>query len=350
MKPAYVAAISVLMAVACGSDKEFVQTPYTGPTDPTKTTTASVLSVTFQGPAPTIGPGETAQMRAVAQLSDGSTRDVTAEATWTSSQVQIATVSGGLLTGQALGRVQIRVAFQSRSVAITLVIKPAGTFVLSGSVTEAGPVPIGSATVSVVSGLPYQVTASSTGFYELFGVSGMVTLRVSKEGYIDATQTVIVAQDQRFDVQLKPISAPVAVAGSYRMTMTIAASCDAVPDDQKMRVYTAAITQDNALVRVELSDANFAQGGNTKFNGKVSGGTVTFDLGTTDFYYTFYRGLYVLETVAGGQTLGFAGTMTTTAAAQSLSGVLSGAITFREGNRTRSCPSTTNSSVGFARK
>ena len=88
-------------------------------------------------------------------------------------------------------------------------------------------------------------------------MSGTVTLRVSKPGYLDDTRTVTVTQDQRLDVQIRPISGPTPVAGIYRLTLTISPSCAIVPDDQKTRTYTAAIGQEEARLRIELGDANF---------------------------------------------------------------------------------------------
>ena len=136
-------------------------------------------------------------------------------------------------------------------------IKPEGTFVLSGNITEPGPVNIGMATVAVLGGPLNQVTANSFGFYELFGVSGTLTLRVSKPGYRDETRTLTVTQDQTLDVQIRPISAPTNVAGIYSVTLTISPSCSIVPDDQKTRTYTATIGQDMARLDVQLGDANF---------------------------------------------------------------------------------------------
>ncbi len=185
-------------------------------------------------------------MKAVARFTDGSERDVTADARWTSTQPQIATVDAGVITGQALGRTQIRATYMSRNACLAIVVKPEGTFILSGTITEPGPVNVGMATVTVLGGPLNQVTANSFGFYELFGVSGTLTLRVSKPGYLDETRTLTVTQDQRVDVQIRPISAPTPVAGIYRMTLTISPSCSIVPDDQKTRTYTAAIGQDEA--------------------------------------------------------------------------------------------------------
>jgi Bacterial Ig-like domain (group 2) len=343
MKRACLAVMSVLMVIACGSDRQFVVSPYTGPTDPTPVVPPGLLSITFST-APTIGPGETAQMTVIGHYSNAPDRDVTAEATWSSSQTQIATVSAGLVTGVMYGRVQIRAIFGGRNISMNLVIKPAGTFILSGNITEAGPVAVGAATVSVVNGPPNQVTANAGGFYELFGVSGTVTLRVSKQGYVDQNLTVTVMQDQRMDVQIKPISAPIVVGGTYRMTLTISPSCTAVPDDIKTRIYTALIAQDNALVKVQLSDANFGTGGRNAFTGRVSGSTVTFDLGTVYGFY-YYYGPTVQEILPDGQTLGMWGTMVTTSTAQNISGNLAGGFTYREGRSTKSCTVATNSVV-----
>ncbi len=132
MKRACLAVISVLMAVACGGDQSVPTTP-----------TVNAFSFAIQGPPPTVGPGQMAQVKAVARFTDGSERDVTADARWTSTQPQIATVDAGVITGQALGRTVIRATYMSRDASLTLVVKPAGTFVLSGNITEPGPVSVG---------------------------------------------------------------------------------------------------------------------------------------------------------------------------------------------------------------
>lgn len=342
MNRACLAVIAILMAVACGGDKPVPTTPTANPV---------LTSFLIQGPPPTVGPGQTAQMKAVARFTDGSERDVTADARWTSTQPQIATVEAGLITGQVLGRTGIRASYMSRDAFLAIVVKPAGTFILSGIITEPGPVSVGSATVTVLGGPLHQVTADSFGSYEVFGVSGTVTLRVSKPGYLDETRTLIVTQDQRLDVQIKPISGPTPVAGIYAMTLTISPSCSIVPDDQKTRSYTAAIGQDVARLAIQLGDANFvrdSRGEEKKhFTGKVFGSTVTFDWG--DGYYAFYYGTSVQEILPGGRILGIWGTMVAQAAAQSISGSLIGGFTFREGNTTRGCSAADNRVV-FTRK
>jgi len=340
MKRACLAVISVLMAVACGGDESVPTTP-----------TVNAFSFAIQGPPPTVGPGQMAQLKAVARSTDGSERDVTAEARWTSSQPQIATVDAGVITGHALGRTGIRATYQSRDDFLTLVVKPESTFILSGDITEPGPVSIDGATVAVLGGPLNQVTANSVGFYEVFGVSGTVTLRVSKPGYLDETRTLTVTQDQRLDLQIRPISGPTPVAGIYRMTLTISPSCSIVPDDQKTRTYTAAIGQEEARLRIQLGDANFAtdRGEEQKhFNGMVAGSTVTFDWG--DGYAAFYYGTTsVQEILPGGQILGIWGTMVAPAAPRTISGTMVGGFTLRTGNTSRGCSAPDNTVV-FTRK
>src|SRR5262245_51208423 len=113
VKRACLVLIVVLIAVSCGSDKQFLVPAHpTGPTDPTVPAISGIASLVIQGPAaPTIGPGETLPVKAIARLVDGSTRDVTGDAQWTSTQPQIATVNAGTIMGQALGRVGIRATY-----------------------------------------------------------------------------------------------------------------------------------------------------------------------------------------------------------------------------------------------
>ena len=187
-----------------------------------------------------------------------------------------------------------------------------------------------------------QVTADTGGFYQLFGVSGTVTLRVSKPGYLDENTTVTVMADQTLDLQIRPVSAPVSVAGTYRVTLTVSPACTAVPDDHKRRTYTAAIEQNSAKLRIQLRDATFVpqrpSGERNTFEGKVMGSTVTFDL--LGGYYYYYDEA-VQELLPNGQILGIWGRIVTQAG-RTMSGNLVGGFTFRQGNRTIGCSASDN--------
>jgi hypothetical protein len=72
-------------------------------------TTISVVVVS--GTAPAIGAGN--HFTAMARFADGSIQDVTSQASWSSSNSDVATVDGGLVTGVAAGVVTISATYQN---------------------------------------------------------------------------------------------------------------------------------------------------------------------------------------------------------------------------------------------
>jgi hypothetical protein len=68
------------------------------------------------------GIGQTTQLTATATFGDGATRNVTANATWQSSNSGLATVSGGLVTAVAGGIVTVTATYQGQSAAATIVM------------------------------------------------------------------------------------------------------------------------------------------------------------------------------------------------------------------------------------
>ena len=149
--------------------------------------------------------------------------------------------------------------------------------------------------------------------------------------------------DQSLDVEITPRFAPAVVAGTYRVTFTMSASCKTLPAELRTRTYTARIDQDAASLHVALSDASFVTMRNT-FVGKVSGDSVTFDLGLGDFYYIYYGGV-VQERLPSGQVLTIFGPLTTSVAPQSISGTFAGGFALRTGNSTSSCSAADNQVV-----
>ena len=55
------------------------------------------------------------QLTATVTLSSGATQDVTDQATWTSSDEEVATVSGGLVTAVAVGECEVTAAYEGLS-------------------------------------------------------------------------------------------------------------------------------------------------------------------------------------------------------------------------------------------
>jgi hypothetical protein len=99
-------ALPVLLLAGCGgSPSSFSSTPST-PVAPT----ATVSSIAVSGNSPAVG--ETSQFTATATLPTGTTQDVTAQATWQSSDAAVATVSSaGVVRSMAAGEADITATY-----------------------------------------------------------------------------------------------------------------------------------------------------------------------------------------------------------------------------------------------
>ncbi len=95
----------------------------------------TVLALSISGPN-SVQVGQTAQLQATAQLSDGSSQVVTGTATWSSGSPSVATVSAGLVTGQAAGTSVINASYSGRTAQTTMTVTsnapPAPTKQLTG--------------------------------------------------------------------------------------------------------------------------------------------------------------------------------------------------------------------------
>src|SRR5688500_6258268 len=74
--------------------------------------------------------GETSQVTATATFSDGSEKDVTAEAVWGSTESSVVTVVSGLLTVRRLGATTISARYLNMSATVSVRPTPPGTFVV----------------------------------------------------------------------------------------------------------------------------------------------------------------------------------------------------------------------------
>jgi hypothetical protein len=109
-------AIGGALCAACGGSS-----PSTPTTPPSSAATTASVSVT--GSAPDVG--SEAPFKATATLSDGTTQDVTATATWTSANQAVATVSpAGIVRGVSAGQTSISASYQNVSGARPVTIAP----------------------------------------------------------------------------------------------------------------------------------------------------------------------------------------------------------------------------------
>jgi hypothetical protein len=86
---------------------------------------ATVTSLAITG-ALAVAEGATSQLTATATMSNGTTQDVSSQATWTSSNTDVATVSGtGLLTALMAGTTDINAVYSGRSARVTVTVSAA---------------------------------------------------------------------------------------------------------------------------------------------------------------------------------------------------------------------------------
>ena len=231
------AILLALFLAACDKDSP------SGPSPLPPTVAGGVVRLELTGPA-SLPPGEAEQFRATAHLSDGSQRDVTTEAAWTSADSSIVSVStSGLATGQDRGETDIRGAFSQVISTKRVMVLPPGTFKLSGRVLEDS-VGVPDARVEVTAGSAAGLsTVSQDGSYALYGVSGQTQVRVTKDGYHPLVEAVTVTDHQTFDFHLLLLAPPWDPSGTYTLTITAAPECrTTLPEDVWMRTYRAVLT------------------------------------------------------------------------------------------------------------
>jgi hypothetical protein len=146
-----------------------------------------------------VQPGSSTQLRAIASVSDGSSRDVTRAATWSvtpathsgcsgSTPLTVSISDDGVLaaarSGDAIATARLSGGLEDRKEILSL---PQGTFRLIGVVTigdiPGAPLPFVQIEVVQGTGAGLQTATTGDGCYALFGLSGSVTIRLTRDGY-----------------------------------------------------------------------------------------------------------------------------------------------------------------------
>jgi hypothetical protein len=152
------------------------------------------------------------QMTATAQFSDGSTRDVTIQAQWSSSNTSIATVSAtGVLSIIAAGDVDVSATYQGVTGRTHVSLTRAQHYTVSGVAHEVSPGshPIAGAQVKITDGPDTGMTATTDtqGRFQLAGVTAAaIGLEATKNGFIAwKVSNFGIDSDKQLDVSLYPV-------------------------------------------------------------------------------------------------------------------------------------------------
>ena len=278
-----------------------------------------------------IAPGTSVQLVVNAVSAGGSTEDVTDRALWmirsaTGSGVLSVTSTGLATAGEEWGESVVTARFEGRTADASVLVLPEHTFRLRGVVSTHG-TPPDNVKISVISGPGAGLTALTdhAGQYVLYGVGGIVELRSTKDGLLDRMHLLDVTWDRTYSFEMTAGRPVPDHRGIYTLVVTTDRDgpyCPRpMPAEWGRRVYTAAIDQTGADLKVTLADATLTA--NT-FRGAVNAdGRVTFWLRPSSLWD--YDGPDVAETLSDGTTICVAGTIVATSSAAGLSGTVSGA-------------------------
>jgi carboxypeptidase family protein len=308
---AFLVAATVL--ATCGSPPAPSSTPL--PPPPPSGPQRTATGVRIEGPA-SVAPGASASYRFIASFSDGTTADVTAQSTWTTSNTSVLVVqSPGNVRGAGRGEAALfardtSLGAQFQSWHVYVLVLEDGTFRVTGRVEESGG-GLPGARVEVVAGTGTGLTATTAagGSYALYGLAGQVRIDATLDGFEKESRTLSVTENTTADITMRPATTPTDLNGTWSMTLTASPGCvPAFPEDARSRRYTALISQTGTALKLDLMTPGVSDG---NMNGIVIDRSLTFFLPTDDFYYPFYGIRYysLVEELTPGRFLAFAGTI-----------------------------------------
>jgi hypothetical protein len=346
--------VAVLASGACGGKNSPNPVNPAAPTA-AATSASAATSPTAAGPAAAAitcstklsQPADTCQLTMMVTFSDGSTRDVTANASWGYGGA-VSVSPSGLVTARSYGMGEIiHNAYREVQPNPMLVrVLPDDSFIITGRVAEGG-VKVQEARVSARSASGTATTTSSGdgGSYELAPVSGDAVIRVEKEGYIAQERKVNVHGDGVADFDLARSGAPAGIEGVYTLAFAAAPSC-ALPAEFMRRTYQARITETAEGLLVVLGGPGFEGDWYLYgFRGKRDGSAVRFDVHGTpgdpvaDYDYIFTESLDGWCTMLNPcrtehRYLSFQGTAAGSIGERSIPTVFSGMVLLYTGTRT----------------
>jgi len=176
---------------------------------------------------------------------------------------------------------------------------------VSGSVTDFFQRPVAGARVEIVAGtgvgLATLTTENGAFLLDLPSRPGNVTLRVTKEGFKDATVNVSDAS-AAVQISMTPLDSAV-LTGSFAVTITADSACDQIPDTLRTRTYNATIARDSgSIFSVALSGASLVANSDA-FWATESGGDVHFYLSSLYAMNAWLDDLPIVEQVGSDQYL-----------------------------------------------
>ena len=332
--------LAVAFVAACGGSTTTTQP--SPPTPAASPTGATLTDLRVDGPA-SVPPGGSAQYTATATYSDGSSRNVTADAKWTSTNDSVLSVTpAGGMTTHVTGFADVVATLGTRSHSREVVVVPEGRYLVKAFASEDQVTAmIYGVRVEVVSGPAAGLAATTDwdGLALLVGVPTDAQLRFTKDGYDPAVQSVHVSNNwAEVRVQMLSSAARPSLPGGYQLTISSAPCADGtvLPEQVRTRVYGARIWNAGARVMVELDAANFAlqfcpicgETRGNRFTGQAEVLDARFTLEDYAAPFDWNAGVYpnVVERLPDGRLLVIAGHAIVAPTGSGFAGTLDGSI------------------------
>jgi hypothetical protein len=191
----------LICLVACGSTNTPAPTAPTPPAPATLTVTS--LSVTGTECSGGICPGQAGnglQLKATAQLSNSTSQDVTAQATWSTTNSTVATVSGGLVSFRGAGDADVIAVYQGKSDGQTMRLIPAGPTNSFSSGTYL-------VNKDIVAGRYFALNASSSCYWERESGLGGTLGEIIANDFVGFTSRQVIVDIAGSDLAFKTQSA-----------------------------------------------------------------------------------------------------------------------------------------------
>ena len=212
-----------------------------------------------------MAPGQTLQLTATAEFSDGTFRDVTSHTSWESHNGGLMSISpaGVITAANARGEGDIIARYSAAPAARPganaairkQFVLPAGTYRLHGSIKDED-VYLDGVSVELTSGPAAGMAVTANGFFYFYGVSGDTEIRVSKEGYDTETRRAVVTSHYTVEFRLVPSRPRPILDGRYTLSLSAAAECRAsLPNPLRERVYPVMVSQTGARLTMTVEAA-----------------------------------------------------------------------------------------------
>lgn len=258
------AAVAVTLATAaCGNEPAISPSPL--PAAPP--TAGAVSSLLIAGPA-TVAPGATARYKATAYFTNGTSRDVTDTATWTSENPAVLSIAAdGSGSARDRGQSQLRAAYDGKAaMPLEVFVLEDGTFALYGFVS---PTPENSSIyglrIVVDSGIGagLETRTDDMGMFGLYGVAGAIQLTLEGGGRFTRSESLTVTKHRTILtlalIPRPPLPPSLDLTGRWKLAVVAPDSCvrllGAAAGD---REYDAAIEQSGSSLTVRLTSSSLA--------------------------------------------------------------------------------------------